>query len=68
MKLTSLVNLGGRPFYQRGHTKFTTSGAHHVIAITSPQTFAPKSYEIEPSHWTGSVYVLEKLDSVVYLL
>ena len=31
-------------------------------------TFAPKSYEMEPSHWTRSVYHLEKLDSVVYFL
>ena len=31
-------------------------------------TFVPKSYEIKPSHWTRSVYHVEKLDSVVYLL
>ena len=31
-------------------------------------TFAPKSYEIEPSHRTRSVYHLEKLDLVVYFL
>ena len=52
------------------HTKFTTSGAHDVIVITSPQKndLSPKSNEIKPSHWTRSVYHLEKLDSVVYCL
>ena len=51
----------------KGHTKFTTSGAHDVIAIA----FVPKSFEIEHnllSHWIRSVYHLAKLDLVVYYL
>ena len=56
-----------------GRTKFTTSGAHDVISITSPQKndLCTESYEIEHkllSHWTRSVYRLEELDSVVYFI
>ena len=31
-------------------------------------TFVPKSYEKTLSNWTRSVYHVEKLDSVVYLI
>ena len=53
----------------KGRTKFTTSGAHDVIAIRlhhhRRMTFEPKSTEIDPRHWKRSVYHLEKLDLVV---
>ena len=53
-----------------GRTKFTTSGAHDVIAITSPQKNDLCTEELRdlPSNWMRSVYHLEKLDSVVYYL
>ena len=50
-----------------GRTKFTTSGAHDVIAITSPQK-NDLCTQAMPSHWTRSVYHIEKLDSVAYFL
>ena len=45
--------------YVMGCTKFTTSGAHDVIAITSPQqndlcTEKLRDEHILPSHWTKS--------------
>ena len=51
-------------------TKFTTSGAHDVIAITSPQKNDLCTEELQDiwqvtGQWTRSVYHLEKLDSVV---
>ena len=49
--------------------------SQHLVPMTYLQlhhhrrmTFAPKSHEIEASQWTRSVYHLEKLDTVVYLL
>ena len=51
----------------QGHTKFTTSGAHDLIAITSPQNNDIYTEELHlHNYWTRSVYHLEKLDSVVY--
>ena len=52
-----------------GHTKFTTSGAHDVIAIRSPQNNDLCTEELRdraqvmklPGHWTRSVYHLEGL-------
>ena len=55
-----------------GRTKFTTSGAHDVIAITSPQKNDLCTEELRdraqvmnmmklPGHWTRSVYHLEEL-------
>ena len=51
-----------------GCTKFTTSGAHDVIAITPPRKndLCTKGYETLLSHWTKSVCDLENLKSVVY--
>ena len=57
------------PYMLMGHTKFTTSGAHDVIAITSPQKNDFCTEELRdraqvmklPGHWTRSVYHLEEL-------
>ena len=62
--------------FVKGLTKFTTSGAHDVIAITSPQKNDLCTEELQDraqvmkllSHWTRSVYHLEELDSFVYFL
>ena len=61
--------------FVKGLTKFT-SGAHDVIAITSPQKNDLCTEELQDraqvmkllSHWTRSVYRLEELDSIVYFL
>ena len=46
-----------RTSMEMGRTKFTTSGAHDVIAITSPQKNDLCTEKL--SHWTRSVYHLE---------
>ena len=61
-----------------GRTKFTTSGAHDVIAITSPQKNDLCTEELRDraqvmkllSHWTRSLdeVSLPLIDSVVYFL
>ena len=54
-----------------GHTKFTTSGAHSIIAMTSPQKNDLCTEDVGDnllSHRTRSVYHLEKLDLVDYFL
>ena len=53
-----------------GCTKFTTSGAHDVIAITPPQKNDLCTEELSDakSTWTRSVYHIEKLDSVACFL
>ena len=62
------------PGSRKGRTKFTTSGAHDVIAITSPQKNDLCTEELRDRHKTlpledqRSVYQLEKLDLVVYFL
>ena len=62
----------GEGLVPMGRTKFTTSGAHDVIAITSPQKNDLCTEELRdraqvmnmmklPGHWTRSVYHLEEL-------
>ena len=54
-----------------GRTKLITSGAHDVIAVTSPQKNDLCTEEVGdnlPSHWMRLVYHLEKLHSVVYFV
>ena len=54
---------------QLGHTKFTTSGAHDITAITSLQKHDFCTEELRDTDTAKtklrSVYHLEKLDSVV---
>ena len=52
-----------------GRTKLITSGAHDIIAVTSPQKNDLCTEEVgDKSHWMRLVYHLEKLHSVVYFV
>ena len=54
-----------------GRSKFTTSGAHGIIAMTLTQKNDLCTEDVGdnlPSHRTRSVYHLEKLDLVVHFL
>ena len=63
-----ILELAQVAFFTKGRTKFTTSGAHDVIAITSPQKNDLCTEVLREFAKSLDTVSLEKLDSVVYFL